>query len=54
MLDFVSHIDLFVGVREGAMGLLVELVKWIGLSPVQAVIDNLRTAQKAQFQQVRF
>lgn len=36
--------------RDSAMNLLVEIYRWIGQSPLQMLIDSLRTAQKSEFE----
>jgi len=38
--------------RDATMSLLVELYRWIGQAPLQALVDGLRTAQKSDFEKI--
>lgn len=38
--------------RDAAMDLTVEMHKWIGVAPLQALVDSLRTAQKTDFEKI--
>ena len=38
--------------REGAMLLLVDLCRWVGKAPLHALVDALRSAQKAEFERI--
>lgn len=38
--------------RDAAMSLLVELYRWIGQAPLQALVDGLRTAQKSDYEKI--
>jgi hypothetical protein len=38
--------------REAAMALLVELHRWVGSPPLTALLDQLRSAQKTEFEKI--
>jgi cytoskeleton-associated protein 5 len=42
----LEHKD--TNVRTAAMTLMIELVKWIGVVPLQSVIDGIRSAQQSE------
>eukprot|EP00981_Chlorochromonas_danica_P005424 scaffold1091_cov164-Ochromonas_danica.AAC.47 len=40
------------GAREAAMKLIIEIHRWVGMAPIQSLLDELRSAQKAEFEKI--
>lgn len=40
------------GAREAAMKLIIEIHRWVGMAPIQSLVDELRSAQKAEFEKI--